>query len=68
MLGRNVRSSVHFQINNDLGIQRCVLENELNLSYEADDQTHLLAISWTVGWAGVGAGHWDGMGYSRWVA
>lgn len=45
MLGGNVRSSVHFQINNDLGIQRCMLENELNLSYEADDQTHLLAIS-----------------------
>lgn len=28
-----------------------MLENELNLSYEADNQTHLLVVSWTVGWA-----------------
>ena len=48
MLGRNVRSSVRFETDNDLDVQRCVLENELKLSCEADDQTHPLAVSWTV--------------------
>jgi len=33
-----------------------------NLSYEAGDQTHLLAVSWTVGWAR-GGGWGIGMGW-----
>lgn len=61
MLGRNVRSSVRFETNNDLDVPRCVLENELKLSCEADDQTHPLAVSWTVERCGRAGGEGEGI-------